>query len=38
VVEYPYTARWPLCPGAHRFQARLPFRREASTVVQVTVY
>lgn len=38
VVDYPYTARWPLAPGEHSFQVRLPFRDAASSVVRVTVY
>jgi penicillin-binding protein 1C len=37
VVPYPYTARWPLAPGEHTFQLRLPFRREASPPVTVLV-
>lgn len=38
VVDYPYTTRWPIVPGEHTFQARLPFRDGASKVVTVTVY
>jgi penicillin-binding protein 1C len=38
VTDYPYTARWQLQPGEHTFQARLPFRESASSVVRVTVY
>ena len=38
VVDYPYATRWPLRPGKHTFQARLPFRDVASSTVRVTVY
>ncbi|MCP3998093.1 MAG: hypothetical protein GY722_23985, partial [bacterium] len=38
VADYPYAARWPLAPGKHTFQVRLPFRDAASRVVRVTVY
>ena len=36
VVDYPYTARWPLAPGEHRFQVRLPHTEIVSN--QVTVW
>jgi penicillin-binding protein 1C len=36
-VDHPYTARWPLTPGVHTFQARVPFTPYASRIVQVTV-
>lgn len=37
VADYPYTARWPLAPGEHVIQARLPFTDIASTPVKVLV-
>lgn len=37
VADRPFTARWPLAPGEHTFQARLPHREERSAVVRVTV-
>jgi penicillin-binding protein 1C len=37
VVDYPYTARWALKPGAHTFQVRLPFINAASAAVRVRV-
>ena len=37
VADYPYTARWPLTPGEHVIQARLPFTDIASTPVKVLV-
>jgi penicillin-binding protein 1C len=37
VADYPYTARWPLRPGEHRFEARLPYAPVASAVVSVRV-
>ncbi len=36
-VDHPYTVRWPLTPGVHTFQARVPFTPYASRIVQVTV-
>ena len=36
-VGYPYTARWPLQPGEHTFQVRVPFRPEGSPEVRVIV-
>ncbi len=38
VADYPYTVRWPLAPGEHSFQARLPFAEERSNLVRVTVH
>ncbi|MCP4900489.1 MAG: hypothetical protein GY906_26290, partial [bacterium] len=38
VVDYPYTVRWPLTPGRHSIQARLPFVESSSSVVDVLVY
>jgi penicillin-binding protein 1C len=37
VADYPFTARWPLTPGEHRFQLRLPGTEVASNVVRVWV-
>ena len=37
VADYPYTARWPLSPGAHNFEARLPNSPGRSGVVEVVV-
>ena len=37
LVAYPYTTRWPLTPGEHTFQARLPTTDEASGKVRVLV-
>jgi penicillin-binding protein 1C len=36
LIDYPYTARWPLAPGKHRFQVRLPHTELVSN--QVTVW
>ncbi|MCB9677778.1 MAG: transglycosylase domain-containing protein [Alphaproteobacteria bacterium] len=35
VVDYPYTARWPVQPGDHTFEARLAYRPEKSAPVKV---
>jgi hypothetical protein len=37
VADYPYTARWPLRPGDHVIQARLPVSGAASGLVRVTI-
>lgn len=37
LADYPYTARWPLTPGEHTIQARLPFTDVASAPVRVLV-
>lgn len=37
VVDVPSVARWPLRPGEHTFQARLPYRPETSATIRVTV-
>ncbi len=37
VVDYPYTARWPLRAGEHVFQARLVDGRTGSSAVHVIV-
>lgn len=36
-VDYPYTTRWPLQPGEHTFQVKVPFRTEESVAVRVIV-
>ncbi len=33
----PYTVRWPLTPGRHTIQARLPYRSETSAISTVLV-
>lgn len=35
VAEPPYEVRWPLSPGRHTFEARLPYRPERSAVATV---
>jgi penicillin-binding protein 1C len=35
--EFPFTARWPLTPGAHHIQAEVPGTGRRSPVVQVIV-
>jgi penicillin-binding protein 1C len=37
VADYPYTTRWPLSPGEHVFQARVPYSTAASLAVRVQV-
>ncbi len=37
LTDYPYTVRWPLEPGEHTIQARLPHTDAASSVVRVMV-
>ncbi len=37
VVAYPYSARWPLVPGEHTFEARVPYTSAASRRVRITV-
>jgi penicillin-binding protein 1C len=37
VASYPFTARWPLAPGEHRFQVRLPGTELVSNEVRVWV-
>ncbi len=36
-VDYPFTTRWPLVPGDHTFQARVPYSEARSSVVRVAV-
>lgn len=35
VAEAPYTARWPVAPGVHRIQARIPYTDIVSGTIQV---
>ncbi len=35
VVSHPYVARWPVQPGEHRFEVRLPYRAESSAPVRI---
>jgi penicillin-binding protein 1C len=35
VVDYPYTARWPVTGGEHRIEARVPFTDAASAAIRV---
>ena len=37
VADAPYSARWPLTPGTHTIQARLPYSQLASRPVRVVV-
>jgi penicillin-binding protein 1C len=37
VADRPHTARWSLQPGVHEIQARLPFSKDASASVRITV-
>jgi len=37
IAAYPYAARWPLRPGEHVFQARVPRAATASAVVRIVV-
>jgi penicillin-binding protein 1C len=37
IAAYPYTARWPLEPGHHSFQVRLPHVDARSGLVRITV-
>ena len=38
VVAYPYTARWPIIPGEHRFRAEVPYTDWRSDTVTVLVH
>lgn len=38
VADRPYRVNWPLQPGVHLIQARLPYAQIGSEVVKVTVY
>ncbi len=35
LAEHPYEIRWPITPGSHSFQARLPFSHLGSKVVKI---
>ncbi len=35
VADHPYAIRWPIAPGAHTFEARLPFSEQGSPPVRV---
>jgi len=37
VAGYPYTVRWPIEPGAHTFQVRIPGQDAASPPIRVSV-
>lgn len=37
VVEAPFVARWPLQPGAHTFEVRVPYSKARSNPVRVVV-
>ena len=37
LVDYPYTVRWPLAPGEHRFQVRFPHTEIVSNDVTVWI-
>ena len=37
IAGYPYTVRWPIEPGAHTFQVRIPGQEDASPKVRVSV-
>lgn len=37
VVDYPYSARWPIKPGKHIFQIRLPWAPVKSPAVRIRV-
>ncbi len=36
-VDRPYAARWPLAPGEHRIEARVPFSAARSRSVRIVV-
>ncbi|MFW6245120.1 MAG: transglycosylase domain-containing protein [Fibrobacterota bacterium] len=38
VTKYPYREAWPLSPGEHTFQARIPYTQCVSKVVKIEVY
>jgi penicillin-binding protein 1C len=37
LADYPFSTRWPLAPGEHFFQAKLPYTETASPLVRITV-
>jgi len=38
ITGYPYTVRWPIEPGAHTFQVRIPGQEEASPTIRISVH
>lgn len=36
VADWPYEVRWPLTPGEHRIEARVPFTDHRSAAVRIT--
>lgn len=38
IAGYPYTVRWPIAPGAHTFQVRIPGQEDASPTIRVSVH
>jgi penicillin-binding protein 1C len=38
IAGHPYTVRWPIEPGAHTFQVRIPGQEAASPPVRVSVH
>ena len=37
LASHPYTARWPLTPGDHTFQARIPHQAAVSAIIKVHI-
>jgi hypothetical protein len=37
LVDYPYSTRWPLQPGKHSIQARVPMTPEQTEIVTINV-
>jgi membrane carboxypeptidase/penicillin-binding protein PbpC len=38
IVDYPYSARWPMKPGRHTFQARIPYSHAISATITIDVF
>ncbi len=38
LVQAPFTARWPIRPGEHRFEARVPYQGAVSAPVRVVMH
>jgi hypothetical protein len=38
IAGHPYTVRWPIEPGTHTFQVRIPGQEDASPKVRVSVH
>ncbi len=38
IAAHPYTVRWPIEPGAHTFQVRIPGQEDASPKIHVSVH